>query len=164
MSELSKLLESRSPVANPANLANPPPEISRISNFSRGANPNTHLVHHNKLRVLADPSIRSVDMLARELLQKRPDDLRREAGDRWRWISEDPDNLLAFANHAARRKIEASGNVPKEYDGTTRCRKCGPVPFHRGFERRVFNMCPWCFADQAPPPIRRLAHERKAVK
>ena len=153
MSELSKLLQTRSPVANFANLANSPPEISRISNFSRGVNPNAHLVRHNDLRVIAGPSVQSVDMLARELLQKRPDELRREAGDRWQWISEDPDNLLAFANHEARRQIEESGNIPKEYDGTTRCRKCGPVPFYRGFERRVLRSCPWCFGDQTLPPI-----------
>ena len=91
MSELSKLLETRSRVANPANLANPPPEISRISNFSRRVEPKAHLTRRNNLKIFAAPSVRSVDMLARELLQKRPDELRREAGDRWRWISEDPD-------------------------------------------------------------------------
>ena len=61
MSELSKLLETRSPAANPANLANPTPEISRISNFSRGVMPNTHLAHDDNLQVLAAPSVQSVD-------------------------------------------------------------------------------------------------------
>ncbi len=151
MSELSKLLETRSPAANPANLANPPPEISRISNFSRGVEPKTHLAHDKKPRVLASPSVRSVDMLARELLQKRPDELRREAGERWRWIAEDPDNLVAFASYEARRQIAESGNIPRDYDGTTQCRNCGPVPFFRGFESRVLSCCPWCFDDRSPP-------------
>ena len=99
-----------------------------------------------------DINVRSVDMLARELLQKRPEELQKSAGDRWRWIAEDPDNLIAFASYEARRQIEGSGDIPKEYDGTTHCRKCGPVPFYRGFDRRVFNMCPWCFTG-GPPPL-----------
>ena len=153
MSELSKLLESRSPVANPANLANPPPEISRISNFSRGANPNTHLVHHNKLRVLAGPSVRSVDMLARELLRKRRSELQKHAADDWGEISADPGKLIAFASLEAIRQIRESGAIPDTYTAKTLCAGCqAEVPIFAGCPPRVIS-CVWCLNGLVAPPI-----------
>ena len=125
MSELSRLLEKRSPVANPANLANPPPEISRISNFSSGVNPKTHLVHPNELRILAGPD--------------------------WPEISADPLQLEAFrvaAETAARIRL---GIVPEHYTNTTKCKHCGTVPIFEGCPPQVIG-CPWCFAE-GPPPI-----------
>jgi len=126
-------------------------DIPVIDAVPVGPNPSPTVKPQEGIEEAQEQSVQSVDMLARELIQKRRDELRRKAGDRWQWIGEDPDNLLAFANHEARRQIEESGNIPTEYDGTTQCRKCGPVPFYRGFERRVMRCCPWCFEDRSPP-------------
>ena len=126
MSELSKLLESKLPVANLANLANPTPEISNFSNFSSGVIPNTHLVPHNSLRVLAGPD--------------------------WPEISADPLQLDAFRVAAETAKRIRFGIVPDHYTNATNCKHCGPVPIFPGCPPQV-DGCPWCFADQSPPPI-----------
>ena len=149
MSELSKLLETRSPVANPANLANPPPEISRISNFSRGVNPNTHLVHHNKLRGLVGPSVRSVDMLRRKLLRERRGELKVQAADDWGEIKADIGKLLVFADLEATRQIRESGAIPDTYTAKTLCAGCqAEMPIFPGVPDEV-DACPWCLNGQS---------------
>ncbi len=126
MSELSKLLESKLPVANPANLANSPSEISRISNFSRGVHPNTNLVSHNKLRLLAGPD--------------------------WPEISADPLKLEAFRVAAETSKQIRLGIVPDHYTNTTKCKHCGPVPIFEDCPPQV-DGCPWCFNRHKGLPI-----------
>ena len=136
MSELSKLLELKLPVANPANLANPPPEISRISNFSRGVEPKKQLVRQ---------SIQSVDTLRRILLRERRGDLKTQAAGDWAEFSQDSAKLIAFADMEAIRLIRESGSIPDSYMATTFCDGCkAKVPIFKGCPPEVLG-CPWCF-------------------
>ncbi len=156
MSELSKLLETRSPAANPANLANPTPEISRISNFSRRANANTHLAHDNNLQVLAGPSVKSVDALRRKLLRDRRGELRRAAGEDWDEFSV-PAKILGFADSLAIKRIREDSSVPDHFTAITECKQCGPVPIFRGCPPKIIG-CPWCFNRLKGLPIPRAPY------
>ncbi len=142
MSELSKLLETRLPGANPANLANPTPEISRISNFSSVVVPIKHLAHDNNLQVLASSSVQSVDTLRRKLLRGRRGELRRAAGEDWDEFSV-PAKIIGFADSLATEQIREDSSAPDHYSATTECRRCGPVPIFPGCPPQL-NGCPWC--------------------
>ena len=133
MSELSKLLESKLPVANPANLANPHPEISNFSNFSRGAMPKTHFDRQ---------SVQSVDALRGKLLRERRDELRQAAGDDWAEHSV-PAKIIGFADSLAIKQIREGGIVPDHYTAITECKYCGPVPIFPGCPPKI-RSCPWC--------------------
>ena len=148
MSELSKLLESKLPVANPANLANPHPEISNFSNFSRGARPKTHFDRQ---------SVQSVDALRGKLLRERRSELRRAAGDDWEVLYA-PAKIIGFADSLATEQIREGGSVPDHYTGITKCKRCGPVPIFPRCPPQV-NGCPWCFnrIKALPMPMRRDA-------
>ncbi len=143
MSELSKLLESKLPVANPANLANPYPKISNFSNFSRGARPRTHFDRQ---------SLQSVDTLRRKLLRERRGELKVQAAGDWDEIKADIGKLLAFADLEAIRQIRESGNCPDTYTAKTTCRNCGEVPIFEGCPPQV-NGCPWCLNRHAGLPM-----------
>ncbi len=151
MSELSKLLETRLPGANPANLANPTPEISRNSNFSRGVKPNTHLAHDNNLQVLAGPSVQSVDALRRKLLRERRGELRRAAGEDWDEFSV-PAKILGFADSLAIKQIREDSSVPDHFTAITKCKQCGPVPIFPGCPPKIMA-CVWCLNGQTAPPV-----------
>ena len=148
MSELSKLLQSTSVAANPANPAKPLAEISKISNFSKRGDPNVVFGSRNKLRVLAGPDwgksplVRSVDQVSKEL-RESPNVLREAAQDDWDEVSNDPAQLVAFADSLAIVQIRESGGIPDSYTSTTECKHCGPVPIWEGCPPQV-NGCPWC--------------------
>lgn len=148
MSELSKLLQSKSTAANPANPANKQPEISKISNFSKQGYPKEAFGSRDKLRVPAGPDwsesplVKSVDMRSKELRVNR-DALHREAGDDWEEVSNDPAKLIAFADLLATSRIRESGGIPDTYTAITECKHCGTVPIWEGCPPKV-NGCPWC--------------------
>ncbi len=159
MSELSKLLQSTSDAANPANPANQQSEISKISNFSKHGDPKVVFGSRDKLRVLAgrdwsaSPLVQSVDKRSKEL-QESPDELRREAEDDWDEVSNDPAQLVAFADSLAIVQIRQSGGVPDTYTAMTNCRKCGDVPVYEGLPRAI-EQCPWCMNGLTAPAIPR---------
>jgi len=158
MSELSKLMETRSPAAKPANLANSPPEISRISNISRGVEPKSYLAHDNNLQIPASPSVQSVDTLRRKLLRERRGELREAAGDAWTEISQDSAQLIAFAGLEATRQIRESGAIPDSYVAMTLCNGCQrEVPIFVGCPP-IISGCPWCFNRLKGLPIPRTLH------
>ncbi len=157
MSELSKLLQSTSVAANPANPAKPLAEISKISNFSKRGDPNVVFGSRNKLRVLAGPDwgksplVRSVDQVSKEL-RESPNVLREAAQDDWDEVSNDPAQLVAFADSLAIVQIRESGGVPDTYVSVTTCQNCGEVPIWLGCPPMV-KECPWCMNGLTAPPI-----------
>ena len=148
MSELSKLLQSTSVAANPANSANQQSEISKISNFSKRGYPKAVFASRDKLRVLAGPDwraspfVQSVDKRSKKLRESL-DELREAAADDWPEVSNDPAQLVAFADSLAIVQIRESGRVPDTYVSVTTCRNCGEVPIWLGCPPQV-NGCPWC--------------------
>ena len=88
-------------------------------------------------------SVVSVDQWSKRL-QSTPEALEREAGDDWDKVSNDPAQLVAFADSLAIVQIRESGAVPNHYTATTECSHCGPVPIFEGLPAKVFG-CPWCF-------------------
>ena len=95
--------------------------------------------------------IESVDSWS-ERLRKCPDELRREAGDDWGWVSADDATLIGFADSLAIVQIREQGRIPDNYTATAICRNCGPVPF---YESSFLNLeaCVWCMNGQTPPPL-----------
>ena len=89
------------------------------------------------------PRVRSVEQLSKEL-RESPDELREAAEDDWDEISNDPAQLIAFADSQAIVQIRESGCVPGHYTSETTCRNCGTVPIWQGCPPQVSG-CPWCF-------------------
>ncbi len=85
----------------------------------------------------------SVDQWSKRL-RDTPDELRREAGDDWDDVSNNPAQLVAFADSLAIVQIRESGGVPDSYTSTTECKHCGTVPIWPDCPPQV-NGCPWCF-------------------
>ncbi len=154
MSELSKLLQSTSVAANPAN---PQAEISKISNFSKRGYPKAVFASRDKLRVLAGPDwraspfVQSVDKRSKKLRESL-DELREAAADDWPEVSNDPAQLVAFADSLAIVQIRESGRVPDTYVSATTCQNCGEVPIWQGCPSKV-AACPWCMNGLAARPI-----------
>ena len=99
------------------------------------------------------PSMQSVDMLRKKLLRERRGELQLQAAGDWGEIKSDIGKLLAFADLEANRQIRESGSIPDTYTTTTFCSGCrAEVPMFPGVPDRV-DACPWCVADQSPPPI-----------
>lgn len=84
----------------------------------------------------------SVDKWA-ERLRGSTDELQREAERDWDEVSNDPAQLVAFADSLAIVQIRESGGVPDSYVTVTTCRNCGEVPIWQGCPPQV-NGCPWC--------------------
>jgi len=93
----------------------------------------------------------SIDQWSKRL-QESPDELRRAAGDDWSEVSDDPAQLVAFADSLAIVQIRESGRVPDHYNFVTNCRKCGDVPVYEGLPRAI-EQCPWCMNGLTAPPI-----------
>ena len=129
--------------------ANPQDEISKISNFSKRGYPKLHVLAGPDWSAI--PFVQSVDKRSKEL-QESPDELRRAAEDDWDEVSNDPAQLVAFADSLAIVQIRESGRVPDHYNFVTNCRKCGDVPVYEGLPRAI-EQCPWCMNGQTPPPI-----------
>jgi len=97
------------------------------------------------------PLVQSVDKRSKEL-RESPDELQRAAEDDWDEISNDPAQLVAFADSLAIVQIRESGGVPDHYNFVTNCRKCGDVPVYEGLPRAI-EQCMWCMNGRTPPPI-----------
>ena len=93
----------------------------------------------------------SVDQWSKRL-QESPDELRLAAEDDWAEVSNDPAQLVAFADSLAIVQIRESGGVPDHYNFVTNCRKCGDVPVYEGLPRAI-EQCPWCMNGLTAPPI-----------
>ena len=93
----------------------------------------------------------SVDKWSKRL-RESPDELRRAAEDDWSEVSNDPAQLVAFADSLAIVQIRESGGVPDHYNFVTNCRKCGDVPVYEGLPRAI-EQCPWCMNGLTAPPI-----------
>ncbi len=72
------------------------------------------------------------------------DKIREKAGDNWMEVSNDPEQLKAFADLLAIEDMRQRGIVPDHYTATTDCRHCGLVPIFEGLPEEVLG-CPWCF-------------------
>ena len=149
-----------SDAANPANPANQQSEISKISNFSKHGDPKVVFGSRDKLRVLtgrdwsASPLVQSVDKRSKEL-RESPDELRREAGEDWDEVSNDPAQLVAFADSLAIVQIRESGRVPDTYTAITNCQTCASiVPIFEGCPPKV-GACVWCMSGLTAPAIPR---------
>ena len=124
----------------------PQPERSK-SRETSGNDQETVVIDWGK-----SPLVQSVDKRSKEL-QESPDELREAAEDDWPEVSNDPAQLVAFADSLAIVQIRESGGVPDTYVSVTTCLKCdGPVPIWAGCPPRV-KECPWCMSCQTPPPI-----------
>ncbi len=88
------------------------------------------------------PVVQSVDKRSKEL-QESPEELRRAAEDDWSEVSNDPAQLVAFADSLAIVQIRESGGVPDTYVSVTTCQNCGEVPIWPGCPPMV-KECPWC--------------------
>ncbi len=97
------------------------------------------------------PLVQSVDKRSKEL-RASPDELREAAEDDWDEVSNDPAQLVAFADSLAIVQIRESGGVPDTYVSVTTCQKCGEVPIWQGCPPRVMA-CVWCMNGQKAPPI-----------
>lgn len=96
--------------------------------------------------------VQSVDQWSMRL-RETPDKLRRAAGDDWEVVSNDPAQLVAFADSLAIVQIRESARVPDTYTAITNCQTCASiVPIWQGCPPQV-RECPWCMNSQTPPPI-----------
>ncbi len=95
----------------------------------------------------------SIDQWSKRL-QESPDELRRAAGDDWAEVSNDPAQLVAFADSLAIVQIRESGAIPDNYTAITTCRNCGDVPVYEGLPRAI-EQCPWCMNGLTAPTIPR---------
>ncbi len=105
----------------------------------------------HRLEWSESPLVQSVDQWSKRL-RETPDELRQAAGDDWDEVSNDPAQLVAFADSLAIVQIRESGSVPDHYNFVTNCRKCGDVPVYEGLPRAI-EQCMWCMCGQTPPPL-----------
>ncbi len=73
-------------------------------------------------------------------------ELANAAGEDWEDISQSPEQLEAFADAIAKRKLMEQGIVPDDFTALTTCRGCGAVPVHPAIANggNVLG-CPWCW-------------------
>jgi len=126
-------------------------EISEISEISPEDDAGPALEPLPRIDWGESPLVQSVDKRSRKL-QESPDELREAAEDDWDEVSNDPAQLVAFADSLAIVLIRESRGVPDHYNFVTHCQKCGPVPVYEGLPRAI-EQCPWCLCGQTPPPI-----------
>ena len=70
--------------------------------------------------------------------------IRREAGNDWEEIANDPKQLKAFCELLMIEDMRLKGVTPDHYTSTTECKHCGHVPIWEGCPPDVQG-CPWCF-------------------
>jgi len=94
----------------------------------------------------------SVDKWSKQL-RESPDELRRAAEDDWSEVSNDPAQVVAFADSLAIVQIRESGGVPDTYTAITNCQTCASiVPIWQDCPPQV-RECPWCFNRLMGLPI-----------
>ncbi len=97
------------------------------------------------------PLVQSVDKRSKEL-QESPDELRRAAEGDWDEVSNDPAQLIAFADSLAIVQIRESGGIPDSYTSMTECKHCGTVPIFEGCPPKI-DECVWCMNGLTAPTI-----------
>ena len=70
--------------------------------------------------------------------------IRKMAGSDWHDVSNDPEQLKAFADLLAIEDMRHRGIAPGRCTSTTECRGCGLVPIFEALPDKV-DGCPWCF-------------------
>ncbi len=127
-------------------------ELSELSELSSdvGDDPTTETA--DRIDWGGSPLVQSVDERSKELRESRVDELQRVAEDDWAEVSNDPAQLVAFADSLAIVQIRESGRVPDHYNFVTNCQKCGDVPVYEGLPRAI-EQCPWCMNGLTAPPI-----------
>jgi len=80
------------------------------------------------------------------------DRIRKMAGSDWTDVSNDPEQLRAFADLLAIEDMRHRGIAPDHYASTTECKHCGPVPIWEGCPSEVLG-CPWCFNRHKGLPV-----------
>ena len=78
--------------------------------------------------------------------------IRKEAGEDWGEIANDPAQLKAFAELLMIEAMRSKGVAPDHYTSTTTCKHCGPVPIFEGVPEKVSG-CPWCLNRHAGMPM-----------
>ena len=78
--------------------------------------------------------------------------VRKEAGEDWDEIANDPAQLKAFAELLMISEMRSQGIAPDHYTATATCTHCGPVPIWESCPPEV-NGCPWCLNRVAGLPI-----------
>ena len=131
-------------------------EISELSEISPEGGPTTETSGASREAVVIDwgesPLVQSMDKRSMEL-RESPDEIQQAAEDGWPEVSNDPAQLVAFADSLAIVQIRESGGVPDTYVSVTTCQKCdGPVPIWPGCPPRVMA-CVWCMNGLTAPPI-----------
>ena len=135
--------------------------VSSVSEWSEGLKIKSHggapsgtlaTATTHRLEWSESPLVQSVDQWSKRL-RETPDELRRAAGDDGEEVSNDPAQLVAFADSLAIVQIRESGGVPDHYNFVTNCQTCASiVPIWQGCPPQV-RECPWCMNSQTPPPI-----------
>ena len=107
-------------------------------------------VRPNGLDVAVSPrGALTPDLIARIKVEKPAllrelERVRRESGEAWSEIANNPKQLKAFYELLMISEMRLHGTVPDHYSSTTNCKHCGPVPIWDGCLPEV-NGCPWCF-------------------
>ena len=78
------------------------------------------------------PTLISKIKKQKPLLLVSLDKIREKAGDDWAEVSNDPEQLKAFADMLAIEEMRQQGVVPYHYTATAECKHCGPVPIWEG--------------------------------
>ncbi len=135
----------KSPVSEPKK---PRPTQSELQEVAGGDRADEPIV---RIDWGESPLVQSVDKRSKEL-RESPDELQQAAADDWSEVSNDPAQLVAFADSLAIVQIRKSGGVPDTYVSVTTCQNCGPVPIWPGCPPRV-KECPWCMNGLTAPAI-----------
>ena len=78
--------------------------------------------------------------------------IRKMAGSDWHDVSNDPEQLKAFADLLVIEDMRHRGIAPDHYTSITECQHCGGVPIWDGCPPEVLG-CPWCFNRLKGLPI-----------
>ncbi len=117
----------------------------------------TARIEGNELVVSAPKGTLTPEVLAK-LKSKKPEllrslrELQERAGSDWDEVSNDPAQLIAFADSLAIVQIRESGGVPDTYVSVTTCQKCGTVPIFEGCPSKI-GACVWCMNGLTAPAI-----------
>ncbi len=134
-------------------------EISELSEISPEDDAGPALEPPPRIDWGESPLVHSVDKRSKEL-RESADELRWVAEDDWDEVSNDPAQLVAFADSLAIVQIRESGGIPDNYTSTTECKNCRTVPIWQGCPPQV-DGCPWCFNRHKGLPMPDTANQEQ---
>ena len=79
------------------------------------------------------------------------DRLRKELGDDWQEVSQDPAQLKAAAESLLTIIMRKQGVVPAHYTATVHCQNCNQDVPHYPVVDDTVGACVWCFNGQSVP-------------